>query len=277
MGFRLDAPAVIKQTDITGTALLATSRRRTGPNLLEKVAELGSLRDAANSLGLAEELAWHYLVAANNLAEHPLIQALTPDPVPTYHARRLLGHADDLAVAFERFLDTPGGGAFRQFQQRHQFLRRLAARTSARNQFYCRIHAVRRERVNAVVTLDLGGGDRLAAHITARSAEELGLVAGRACHALVEPGWVEVRPELPAASIQNCLRGRIVRIEDDPVDSEVAIELAGGRIVLATLSRAEIADKELRRGQTVHALIQASQIILAVDAPPTADLRGETP
>lgn len=273
MGSRLVAPVVINHTNITGKPLLAVAAR-TGPGLLEKVAELGSLRDAAASLGLEEDLAWHYLVAANNLSDHPLIRVITADPVPTHHARHLLGRADALAVAFERFLDAPGGGAFRQFQQRHQLLRRLAARTSARNQFYCRVHAVRRERVNAVVSLDLGGGDRLIAHITARSAEDLGLVAGRTCHALVDPAWVELRAEAPAGAGQNRLCGTVVRIQDDPVDAEVAIELAGGRIVLATLSRAEIAEKGLYVGRTGHALIQSSQIILAVDEPPVPE--GET-
>ncbi len=263
--------SVMKQTDITGPVLGACPGRpaRFGPGLLEKVAELGSLRDAAATLGLEERLAWNYLVGANNLSDQPLLCALAENPAPTPHAQRLLGRTEALVLAFEDFLAAPGGGAFNQFQLRHQFLRRLEARTSARNQFYCRVHSVLRERVNAVVTLELGGGDRLAAHITTHSAEELGLVAGRACHALIDPAWVEVRPDSPSGwNIRhNCLRGRVVRCVDDPVDAEVAIELAGGRIVLASMTRAEMAEKGIRLGQPAHALIQASQIILAVDEP----------
>ncbi|WP_165873601.1 TOBE domain-containing protein [Parasulfuritortus cantonensis] len=236
------------------------------------------MTEAAVILGLDEDLAWHYLVAANNLCDQPLIRTRADQPVPTVHARRLLSRDEDLAQAFERFLDSPGGGAFRQFQQRHQFLRRLEARTSARNQFYCQVQSVRRERVNAVVTLNLGGGDRLAAHITARSAEELGLVAGRACHALIDPSWVEVRAECPAERNANRLCGRVARVLDDPVDAEVAIELAGGRILLATMTRAEMLDKDIRPGRAVGALIQSSQIILAVDQPAAAtESRGEHP
>lgn len=61
----------------------------------------------------------------------------------------------------------------------------------------------------------------------------------------------------------------MVRCLDDPVDTEVAIELAGGRIVLATLTRSEMLDKGIHIGKHVRAVIQSSQIILAVQAPPT--------
>lgn len=270
---RFSLSSVIKPNDITHFGSfpqpVPKTPRAMGPNLLERVAELGSLRDAASVLGLDEELAWDYLVAANNLSDLPLIRPQAENLAPTQHGRRLLGRSEELARDFLDFLDAPSGGAFRQFQLRHQFLRRLEARTSARNQFYCRIRSVRRERVNAVVTLDLGGGDQLAAHITSRSAEELGLVGGRACHALVEPAWVEVRPDSAQGVYgqHNCLRGRVVRCLEDPVDTEVSIELSGGRIVVAAMTRAEMAEKDIEVGRSVRALVQSSQIILAVDQP----------
>lgn len=261
---RFFLPSVMKSNNITSFAGSAM-----GPSLLERLAELGSLHDAASALGLDEDLAWDYLVAANNLSDAPLIRPHAQTLAPTPQGRSLLARSENLARDFQDFLDAPNGGAFRQFQQRHQFLRRLIARTSARNQFYCRITSVRRERVNAVVTLDLGGGDQLAAHITARSAEELVLVGGRACHALVEPAWVEVLPDTPQHpdGQHNRLRGTVVRCLLDPVDTEVAIELTGGRIVVATMTQAEMADKQIAAGCSVCVLIQSSQIILAVDQP----------
>ncbi|HEX8979255.1 MAG TPA: TOBE domain-containing protein [Parasulfuritortus sp.] len=268
---RFSLPSVIKTNNITNFEAwlppVPKAACTMGPNLLERLAELGSLHDAASSLGLDQELAWDYLVAANNLADVPLLRPHAASLTPTRQGRNLLCRSENLARDFQDFLDAPSGGAFRQFQLRHQFLRRLAARTSARNQFYCRIRSVRRERVNAVVTLDLGGTDQLAAHITAHSAEELGLVGGRACHALIEPAWVEVLPDSAQGlnGRHNCLRGRVVRCLEDPVDTEVAIELAGGRIVIAAMAQAEMADKGVAPGRTVCVLIQSSQIILAVD------------
>ena len=68
MGFRLDVPSVINRGDITDNPLLAGvgQTRRIGPGLLETVAQLGSLRDAASNLGLEQDLAWQYLVAAKD-------------------------------------------------------------------------------------------------------------------------------------------------------------------------------------------------------------------
>jgi molybdate transport system regulatory protein len=269
----IGSTAVINQFDITNTRAFISSpdtvAKATGPFLLERFAELGSLRDAASFMGLEEGLAWDYVVAANNLADIPLARLHADNLTPTTQGRRLLDRAEGMAHAFQRFLDAPLGGAFNQFHLRHQFLRRLVARTSARNQFFCRVRSVRRERVNAVVHLDMGGGDQLDAHITAQSAEDLGLFGGCTCHALVEPGWVEVRPgaRTDRNEQQNCLHGKVVRCQDDPVDAEVAIELDGGRIIVASMTRAEMVEKSILVGQPACAVIQSSQIILAVDTP----------
>ncbi len=224
------------------------------------ITKLERVASAAADLGVAEGPVWNTLVAANNLSEVPLLPSATGDaPLQV-----LLGRSDNLAHAFMGFLDVPEGGAFRQFHLRRRLLRGLEERTSARNQFYCRVRLISRERVNAVVTLDLGGGDQLTAQITARSIDDLGLVSGCACHALFDPSWVEILPDTSAAGQLHGLRGTVARCRDDPVDSEVTIALAGGRLLLATMTHAERLEKEIRVGKTVCALIQASQIILAV-------------
>lgn len=217
-----------------------------------------------------EERSWRFWVAASNLADEPLIDSqgeITLSP----RAQSLLGDAAELDRAFLNFLNTPRGGSFRHFFQRHQFQRRLRSRTSARNQFYCRVLSNRRDRVNALVELDLGGGDRLSANITRKSAETLGLVAGRSCHALIDPAWVEIRQRDPSQGIPhpNCLTGRVIHYLNDPVDTEVTIALPGGRMLVALLTQAETREKGLCEGATVTALIPPSQIILAIDGEPS--------
>jgi len=238
--------------------------------LLERITETGSLHKAATSLGLDEDLAWDCVVAANNLSDIPLLSLSADGLTPTLQGRQFLDPEENLTSAFQCFLDTSAGGAFDQFHLRHQFLRRLVARTSARNQIFCHVRSVRRERVNAVVNLDIGGGDLLSAHITAQSVVRLGLLGGSTCHALIDPGWVEVQPGTQTGQNgqHNCLNGKVVRCLDDPVDAEVAIELNGGRIIIASMTRAEMAEKAILVGQPAYAVIQTSQIILAVEAPP---------
>ena len=269
MGSGFVVPGVIKSKDITGSLLPNPSgiRPPSGlPHLLEKFAELGSLREAAAAAGLDEDQAWSRLVTANNLSEVPLLQARADHASATPVAARLLGRSESLAEAFQGVLDAPAGGTFRQFHLRRQVLVRLQARCSARNQFFCQVRLLFRERVNAVATLDLGGGDHIEAQITARSAETLGLASGSHCHALIDPAWVEVQSAAEAAGSarQNSLAGRVVRCREDPVDSEVTIALAGGRLLLASMTRAEMEEKTIRVGSAVWAVIQSSQIILAV-------------
>lgn len=56
---------------------------------------------------------------------------------------------------------------------------------SARNQFKGRILSVQKGAVTAIVTLDIGGGNKITASITNNAVEELGLVPGADAYAII--------------------------------------------------------------------------------------------
>ena len=68
----------------------------------------------------------------------------------------------------------------------------LSLKISARNKFEGTISAVNAGPVNAEVVLDLAGGDKLVAVITAGSAKSLGLAAGKRAVGLVKAPAVTV-------------------------------------------------------------------------------------
>ena len=63
---------------------------------------------------------------------------------------------------------------------------------SARNQFKGKVVSVKEGAVNAIVTIDIGGGNKMSATISLEAVKELGLVVGKEAYALVKATSVMV-------------------------------------------------------------------------------------
>jgi molybdopterin-binding protein len=66
-------------------------------------------------------------------------------------------------------------------------------------------------------------------------------------------------------SARNILKGTVVEITEGAVAALVKIDVGGGNHVTSTVTVEAIRELGLRKGQAVHAVIKASDIILAVD------------
>ncbi len=140
-------------------------------------------------------------------------------------------------------------------------------KTSARNQFLGKVKSVKHGPINAEVILDIGGGDELAAVITHDSAEHLGLIPGTEAYALIKAPWVILTTdETFKTSARNRLCGTVVRCKEGAINSEVVIELPGGKYVVSTITNESVHELGLTEGKRACALIKASHIILAVPA-----------
>lgn len=139
--------------------------------------------------------------------------------------------------------------------------------TSARNQFLGRITRIKPGAVNAEVLLDIGGQDQIVAIITHESLETMNLVIGQEAYALFKAPWVILTRELKMkSSARNQLSGEIVRITEGAVNSEVVVELTGGKLLSAVVTNESLIEMALTTGIKVCALIKASHVILAVAA-----------
>ena len=138
-------------------------------------------------------------------------------------------------------------------------------KTTARNQFLGTIKSIKQGPINAEVVLDIGGGNDLAAVITHDSALQLGLAIGSEAYALIKAPWVIITTDSSLkTSARNCLSGTVVRCVQGAINSEVVIELAGGKLVAATVTNESIDELGLTEGKRASALIKASHVILAV-------------
>jgi molybdate transport system regulatory protein len=121
--------------------------------------------------------------------------------------------------------------------------------------------------VNSEVILDIGGGDNIAAVVTNESVAQLELAPGVAAFALIKAPWVLVSTdEQLKTSARNRLCGVVARCTEGAVNSEVVIDLPGGKSVAAMVTNESMSNLGLREGVRACALIKASHIILAVAA-----------
>lgn len=251
------------------TRQLPSGRKFDHLELLERIDASGSIRAAANTLGMSYKAAWDAVEAINNLSEQPLVQRRVGGKhgggaVLTDNGRRL--------VAVYRRLDTERERVLAQlnrvmddFEQYYSLIRKFDMKTSARNQFLGKIKTLKHSPLAAEVVLDIGGGDELVANITHDSLEHLQLTEGMEVYALIKASWVILSTDDGfKTSSRNKLCGVLVRCQEGAVNDEVIMELPGGKTLAAVVTDESYRSLGLKEGMKVWALIKASHIILAV-------------
>ena len=257
-------------TTTTTSAALFGGRKVDRIFLLEKIGELGSITAAARAVRLSYKAAWEAVETMNNLSEAPLVVRTTGGRSGggtelTVHGRQVIEGLREFEARRRLFVEALGEGAL-EFERFCQTSRRLGMKTSARNQFLGRITKVIKGTVNAEVLLDIGGGDVIAAVVTAESVRALGLAVGKEAYALFKAPWVILvsADDSMKTSARNRLCGTVSRCHKGPIDTEVVLGLPGGKQVVAIVTR-ESADRlEIRKGARFCALIKASHVIVAV-------------
>jgi molybdate transport system regulatory protein len=238
--------------------------------LLEAVAQCGSITKAAQAVGLSYKGAWDALNAINNLLPRPAVVSQTGGrhgggATVTEDGRALIAafHLIEERLARAAALLSDGGTPADPLT----LLRSLGMKTSARNAFRCTVEDVRSGGVNAEVILRLTEAVSLAAVITAESVRDLGIVTGSAVTALVKAPFVLLATgeAAPAVSARNRIPGRVAHREDGPVSSEVTLDIGDGKTIIAVVTRESADDLALSPGARAWALFKASHVILAVD------------
>jgi molybdate transport system regulatory protein len=66
-------------------------------------------------------------------------------------------------------------------------------------------------------------------------------------------------------SARNVLNGRITQVTHGVVESEIVIQLSPGVEIVSTITKASAERMNLKAGDTAHAIIKASNVIVGVD------------
>ncbi len=242
--------------------------------LLEAIDAHGSISQAAKAVPLSYKAAWDAVDAMNNLAHEPLVLRSTGGARGggtrlTDYGRKVIALYRAVEQEYQGALDRLAG----QMQALnaddvHQFqtlLRRMAVRTSARNQFVGTVAGLHDGGgVDFEVRIALDAQTELTALITRASADNLGLALGQEVVALVKSSSLLLcTAGVGLLSARNQLWGEVSHIHEGPVSAEVALALAGGKTVTAVLTRTSVENLGLAPGLRACAVFKASSVILA--------------
>lgn len=66
-------------------------------------------------------------------------------------------------------------------------------------------------------------------------------------------------------SARNVLKGRVKKLTEGAVNTEVVVELSGGEEVVSIITKSSAEHLGLEVGKEIHAVIKASSVMIAVD------------
>lgn len=238
--------------------------------LLEAVMEHKSITKAAEIAGFSYKTAWDAVNAVNNLLPRPAFITRTGGShgggaEVTEEGRRLI-------QAFRRLEEKLGriSSAIAEEGLEHEqdlLFWGLGIKLSVRNALFCEVTGIIPSAVNVEVKLKVPPALSITAAITNASVTELGLAPGRCCVAMVNASSVMLAPSGAPLRIsaRNKIEGTVIERIDGSADSEVTIDIGGGKTVTAVVTRAGADDAGAAPGAKVLAIFKTSHVILAAD------------
>ncbi|AHE29676.1 TOBE domain-containing protein [Burkholderia pseudomallei] len=240
--------------------------------LLAAIGETGSITRAAKAVGLSYKGAWDAIDTMNNLAGEPLVLRATGGKggggtTLTPRATALIAAFRAIEREHRRFIDA-ASAAVEGFEVNWKLIGRIGMKTSARNQLFGKVLAIKHGAVNDEVVLALPGEHTITAVVTHESVQELGLAPGVDACALVKASWVVLAVEDGSPlrlSARNQLQGVVETVTRGAVNSEVLLALDGGMTLAAIVTNDSVDALGLAQGVSAVAAFKASSVILAVN------------
>jgi molybdate transport system regulatory protein len=239
--------------------------------LLEKIREYGSISKAAKVVGISYKTAWEIINTMNNIADKPLVIRMSGGrggggTQLTREAAEIISQFRTIQQEHERFL---GNVAARidDGEKFIKFVNRIAMKLSARNLFKGTVSRVKIGAVNAEVELQLKGKDSIIAVITNESVQNLGIKKGRGAYAIIKASSVIIGKDFQDAKVsaRNKLCGKIIKIIEGAVNTEVTLEMPGENTISAIVTNESAKNMNLIEGEESYAIFKASSVILGVE------------
>ena len=222
--------------------------------LLEKIAQTGSIHAAAKAMKMSYKAAWERVNAMNEIADRPIIEKTTGGRGGG--GTVLTAHAYELIATYKRFAEAGDNP-----ERLARILSRTFLTTSARNQLSCRVGAIEEHSLSSLLELQLRGGDTLFSIITTTSVRNMGLTSGCDAYAIIKSSDIAITADTPADDPDNnILEGEITSIQRSSESAEVTLQLKGGAKLVGVIALE--AGSALETGMNAFATIAKRHIIL---------------
>lgn len=235
--------------------------------LLSKIAELGSISQAAKSMKMSYKAAWDAVNHMNNLAGEPLLNRIIGgkgggSTTLTERGQQLISNFQHIEHVHQRFLNELSQNSGNIIDDLF-VLKRLSMKTSARNQFFGTVKSIQTGAVNDAVEIIVAGGQSLIATLTCESTQELDLKVGSEVFALIKASSIILVNDIEDVqlSARNQFTGTVARVQTGAINSEISISL--GETMLAVIITNDSAERlQLQEGSTTTAVFKASSVIV---------------
>lgn len=235
--------------------------------LLQAIADTGSITAAAKIAGISYKTAWERLERINNLSEQPVVSrssggskgggsTLTP------YGEKMLNGFNNLQEQHNVFLENLNQ-QLNSLDDVSNFMKNTLLQSSARNQFLGTISAIDTGAVNSEVQINISDRQQIVAIVTEQSRQDMRLEAGVPIIAMIKASSVTlaVGEELQV-SARNVLRGTVSKLDDGAVNTDVSVQLDGGKTLSAMITNRSADQLALSEGMPISALFKASSVIL---------------
>lgn len=253
--------------------------------LLEHLAATGSITQAGQAAGISYRTAWLAVDQLNHLSDKPLVVRTTGGKSGggtrlTREGASLLRVYQAVRADHARYLENLRL-SLEDFERFMQINRKLALKTSARNQLFGQVESLVGDKLAAQVVLALHGKgknqSRLVAHITQESIENLGLRIGTEAYCLIKanavslkkPGTTRAAAKIPVSKPLspppiNRFPGQVSGQRLTGSQAEITVKLPTGQELISVMPLRSYAALRLDIGMAVEALCPAEQVILGV-------------
>ncbi|KLN97134.1 molybdenum-dependent transcriptional regulator [Moellerella wisconsensis] len=238
-------------------------------SLLKQIQATGSISQGAKLAGISYKSAWDAINEMNQMADDILVDRATGGKggggtTLTHYGERLLQLYDLLAKIQQKAFDVLKEDSL-PLDSLLAAISRFSLQTSARNQFFGTLIQRDHSHIQQHVKIRLADGNTLIdAALTEQSANRLGLSEGKEVLALIKAPWIKlIKGQSTLHQFDNALSGKIITLEIGEENSEIMVSLDGGETLCSTLSNQEVDQQKLAVNDTVTALFNADQVIIA--------------
>ena len=232
--------------------------------LLQEIEKCGSINQAAKNASVSYKSAWDHLEAMNQISPKPLLERNIGGrngggTALTVYAQRLLKLYDLLEQTQEKAFDILHDEKV-PLNSLLSAMARFSLQTSARNQFFGKVQALRFEDIHCFVDILLEDFDKpLTVSITEKSAVRLKLESDKEVMVMFKAPWVKITAN-PQENLPNQFKATVTSIIDKGEAGEAILALEGSNIEFcATLTK----DQHVEINQSVWASVDPEQVIIA--------------
>ncbi|EFB74163.1 TOBE domain protein [Providencia rustigianii DSM 4541] len=236
--------------------------------LLKQIKATGSISQGAKLAGISYKSAWDAINEMNQLTDDILVDRATGGKggggtTLTHYGERLIQLYDLLGQIQQKAFDVLKEDSL-PLDSLLAAISRFSLQTSARNQFFGTLIARDHNQVLQHVQVKLADQKTVInAALTESSANRLGLIEGKEVLALIKAPWVKLTKQPNHSHYDNQLAGTVSTLERGSENSEILVTLAGGETLCSTLTNQEVDALKLAIGDSITALFNAEQVIIA--------------